>query len=179
MKLSKVKKVCTDAGQLGVINVGGPGNNLVQQWVGTQEAIYPLDGITVTEEMLQRLWELSPAQIAKMAESPVMHDRKLLNELPGMIDKNTVEYISLGEVMGMLALKCRDGVIFVDPALLRPCGEWRNYVIVEDEQGPWVAVYNDGVLDGLVRPEKAKEAMMLHTCARSIAAREFVRWGEE
>lgn len=179
MKLSKVKKVCTDAGQLGVINVGGPSNNLVQQWVGTQEAIYPLDGITVTEEMLQRLWELSPTQIAKMAESPVALDAELMNELPGMIDKNTVEYISLGEVLGMLALKCGEGVIFVDQALLRPCGRWRNYVIVKDEQGPWVAVYNDGVLDGLVRPVKEKEAMRLHACARSIAAREYVRWGEE
>ena len=176
MKLSKVKKVCTDAGQMCVVNTTGAGNNLVQQWVGTQDALYPLRDVMVTEGMLKMLWELSPVQIAAMEEAPVKHDEEFLRELDGQIDTDSAEPICLCTVMGMWAMKCGDGVVFVDPDMLKPCGEWRNYVIVRDDEGPWVAVYHQGVLDGLVRPVKDDRAEALLAAARVAAQREIVRW---
>lgn len=137
MKLSKVKKVCTDAQQLRVVDTLGEGNNLVSQWVGTQDALYPVEGLTVSEEMLQVLWELSPAQINAIEEHPVHHDPEFLRSLPGLVDKDSVEPICIAQVMGYQAMKCGEqGVLFVDPGKLRPCGDWRQFVIHYDDKEP-------------------------------------------
>lgn len=178
MKLSKVKKICTDAGQLCVMDAPGK-NNLVYQWVGTQDAMYPVEGLHVDREMLVKLWECSPKQAAAFEECPVLHDAELLQGLPGMIDTDKVNHLGLCEVMGKVAMKCGDGVIFIDPELLKPCGEFRNFVIVEDRTGPWVAVYAKGVLDGLVRPVSNDMANHLMACVRSVAKRDVVERVEE
>lgn len=178
MKLSKVKKICTDAGQLCVMDAPGR-NNLVCQWVGTQDAMYPVEGLRVDKEMLVKLWECSPKQAASFEECAVVHDEDLLKDLPGMIDTDNVETLSICKIMDMVAMKCGDGVIFLNPALLKPCGEYRNYLIVEDRTGPWVAVYDKGVLDGLVRPVDNKLAHHLMAFAKSVVERNVVERVEE
>lgn len=178
MKLSKIKRVCTDALQLRVVDTIGNSNNLVMQWVGTQEALYPVEGVTVNEEMLQVLWELSDKMMDAMAAAPVHHDPDMLMELPGLIDKEKAESITIGKVMDYGAMKCGNGVIFVDPALLKPCGEWLQFVIVEDADGPWVSAYSDGKLAGLVRPVKNELAEHLLAIAKAVAGRGVVRRGE-
>lgn len=179
MKLSKIKRVCVDAGQLRVVDTIGNSNNLVMQWVGTKEALYPVEGVTVNEEMLQVLWELSDKTMEAMAAAPVHHDPDLLMELPGLIDKEKVESITIGKMMDYGAMKCGDGVIFVDPAMLKPCGDWLQFVIVEDEEGPWVSVYSDGKLAGLVRPVRNELAGHLLAIAQAVAGRDVVRRAEE
>lgn len=172
MKLSKIKKVCTDALQLRVVDTCGHGNNMVHQWVGTQEALYPVEGMTLSEEMLKVLWELSDKQVAAIEEAPVYHDPEFLLDLPGLIDKDNAERITLGQVADYGALMYgEDGVVFVDPALMRPCGTWRQFVIVHDDKGPWVVVYDDGKLDAVVRPVNNELAGHLMAIAKAVAGR--------
>ena len=172
MKLSKVKKVCTDAQQLRVVATLGEGNNLVSQWVGTQDALYPVEGLTVSEEMLQVLWELSPAQINAIEEHPVHHAPEFLRSLPGLVEKDSVKPICIAQVMGYQAMKCGEqGVVFVDPDKLRPCGDWRQFVIHYDNAGPWVVVYDDGKLNAVVRPVDNEKAMQLLAIAKVVAGR--------
>lgn len=175
MKLSKIKKVCTEALQLRVVDTIGNSNNLVMQWVETQDALYPVEGLRVDEEMLQVLWELSDKTMEAMAQAPVHHDPEFLMELPGLIDKEKAESITLGKVMEYGAMKCGDGVIFMDPAKLKPCGDWLQFVVVEDADGPWVSVYSDSKLAGLVRPVKNELAEHLLAIAKAVAGRDVVR----
>ena len=174
MKLGKVKKICTAAEQLCVLDLDYT-ENLVLQWVGTHEAMYPMRTLQLSREQLQQVWELSEGMVTEMEQHPVTHDPHLFEQVPGQIARDQAEPLAISEFNGYWALKCGEsGILFVKKELFAPCmgAGHINLALEMDESGDWwVAIYADGVLDGLVRPVEGRKAEALHKTLVAMAER--------
>lgn len=174
MKLGKVKKICMAAEQLCVLDLPYT-NNMVLQWIGTAEAMYPLRTLQLSREQLQQVWELSEGMIKAMEMHPVEHEAGLFEQVPGQIDRDHAEPLAIAEFNGYWALRCGEsGIMFVQKEYFTPCmGVGPVSLMLEmDENGDWwVAIYADGVLDGLVRPVEGRKAEALHKTLQAMAAR--------
>lgn len=151
MKLSKVKRICVAAGQLCVIPTEEP-VNMAQQWVGTEEAMYPMYDVAVSRRALQSLWELSTATVQAMDEDPVMHDVQVLDATPGQIDTAGKTDKAIVKIGGYVAIEHGEGLVLINEELLAPCGLNRSFVVEQRRDGVWVAVYVGGMLDAMIRP---------------------------
>lgn len=174
MRLAKVKRVCTAAEQLCVMDVE-QSDNMVTRWVGTHDAMHPMRTLLLTQEQLQQVWELSTSMIASMEEHPVTQDPALFERVAGAIDKDGAEPLTMAHINGYWALRGGDtAVLFVREDLVRPClGDGRIQLMLENDNAGdwWVAIYQEGVLDGLVRVADAETANRLHEIIRHMAGR--------
>lgn len=159
MKLSKVKKVCTSKRQLEVVNTTGA-NNLITQWVGTGEAMYPLRDMQVTREQLQKLWELSDIVIMDMENSPVLVDAEQLETAEPLIDTKTAEKMWLCDMGEVIVLAPKDGnLMYIKKEYLEPCkGDDLHFVPMG---GDWIGVYESDKIGAMVKtvPEYYKRLM--------------------
>ena len=89
MKIAAIKRVCMDARQFYIFNDG-----YGRQWIGTQSAAYPSEGVTFTEGNIAEMFDLTEKQSKKVSV--------------------TCRPIELS------SLFCRDNVIGLDYARMRP-----------------------------------------------------------
>lgn len=177
MKLGKVKKICMAAEQLCVLDLGYT-ENMVLQWIGTAEAMYPMRMLQLSREQLQQVWELSEGMITAMETHPVEHEAELFEQVPSQIDRDHAEPLTMAEFNGYWALRCGEsGIMFVQKEYFAPCmgaGPINLMLEMDEHEDWWVAIYVDGVLDGLVRPVEAKKARALHKTLQAMAGRKPV-----
>lgn len=172
MKLGKVKKICSAAEQLCVLDLEHT-DNMVLQWVGTAEAMYPMRTLQLSREQLQQVWELSDGMVQAMEMNPVTHETELFESVPGQMTMEETAPLTVAEVNGYWALRCGErAMIFVERELFTPClggGPVRLNLEMDVHGDWWVAIYVDGVLDGLVRPVDGRKAATLHRLICSMA----------
>lgn len=186
MRLSKVKKVCMDAGQIRILTADNS-CNMVVQWIGTDAALYPVEGLVLDLKTLLAIWEIDSKKAGEidMAEGSYadMVDRGLLTEadarllrmVAGSIDTNEAPLLGLGEVNGCKALACgEEQMIFLPPGTLTPCFKHGgiNFDVIVQDGGARVAVYGGGSLIGLLWPLDSARAEGLHGIIRNMAERE-------
>lgn len=53
MKITKIKALCKEGKAVQILETGD-----VRQWIGTKDAIYPADGLTITRESLPSLFDM-------------------------------------------------------------------------------------------------------------------------
>ena len=53
MKITKIKALCKEGKAVQILETGD-----VRQWIGTKDAIYPADGLTITHESLPSLFDM-------------------------------------------------------------------------------------------------------------------------
>lgn len=166
MKLSKVKRACCQARQLGLIDTG-TGNNMAVQWVGTDAAMYPLQGMQVFRRQLEKLWELGENVINDMQQAPVTAEACDLEKPAGQIDLDSVPRVHLCNLDGWEVLApMSGGLMYIQEGLLRPLDGKLDFVPMPSG---WVAVYEDGVLGAMVRPVEGKWRGPLDAMVRTMA----------
>ena len=97
VKLSKIKKVCLRDKQVRIYTANTP-QNMVMQWLGVDQALYPVEGVRLTMDMLAVIWELGARQRAELdvqemtildaVENGLLDDDAavVLQESAGMVD---------------------------------------------------------------------------------------------
>lgn len=188
MKLSRIKKLCMNEKTIRLYSVQAP-SNAVMQWLGTDKALYAVEGGMLTLAMLKQLWEISPEKETKfdLADDTLEGavERKLLaaddivylSAIPAMIDTANAPKLGLAEINGYKAIAAAaDRVTFAEERLFEPCyGKWDTTfeVHMDGELGTtWVAVYTDGTISGMIRATNDLTTTWLHKVVKAIAGRE-------
>ena len=65
VKLSKIKKVCMRDKQVRLYTANAP-QNMVMQWLGVDQALYPVEGVRLSMDMLAVIWKLGAKQRAEL-----------------------------------------------------------------------------------------------------------------
>lgn len=176
MKLSKVKKVCMDAGQI-IVKKADTGID-INTWIGTNDALYPVRGLTMNAGLAIRIWEIEQK---KMAEIDILEDTEE-DEVPTLIrreelesldfladtltDKDRDEYPGLLRIARidstilMLDRKTNKAWVFRETKLGPIEGKNLMFIPVEEDRG-LIAVYADGILEAVIyaAPWDASEYM--------------------
>lgn len=187
MKLNRIKKICMDEKTIRLYSVEATAN-AVMQWLGTDRALYAVEGGMLTMAMLKMLWEITPDKEKKidMVEDTLEGavERKLLeaddvvclSAIPAMTDSESAPIIGIIGIADCAAIKFgQKDVIFAKQHLFEACYGKRSRsmeALAYDNGKPaWIAVYADGVISGMVRPTGESEAEWLWETAKQIAER--------
>lgn len=190
VKLSKIKKVCMADGQIRLYNVDSP-ENMILQWLGVDGAMYPVEGVRLTLDMLAVIWEMDAAKIKGMdavemdledavnASLVDPMDAECMRITPAWVDMESVPDICMARVFDTQAIKLESGrMTLLADAYCRPCRDGKtDYEIVRKDR-LLAAVYTDGKLSGLIRPVSNRTAVMANAMLKSLAARECVGGGD-
>lgn len=189
MKLSRIKKACMDEGVIRLYSVEAPGN-AVFQWLGTDGALYAVEGCELTLTTLMAIWEIDSKKAANMdmvedtlrgaVERRLLTDRDadILAGAPAMIDSMSAPPLVMAHIGCYWAMKFgEDHVMFASENNFAPC--IGKHIVAMDihaddatGEPAWIAVYADGKLCGMVRPTSKIEAERLLELVREVARRE-------
>ena len=164
MKLSKVKKVCMDAGTI-VIKKAEMGMD-IKTWIGTNSALYPVRGIDMNAALAVRIWEIEQKKLRDMeiqedteeVEAPTLIDREELESLDFLADTMTADndevpgLINIATINGYVMLMDReknDACVFKEDRLAPVEGERLMYIPVEGNRR-LIAVYSDEILEAVI-----------------------------
>lgn len=164
MKLSKVKKVCMDAGTI-VIKKAEMGMD-IKTWIGTNSALYPVRGIDMNAALAVRIWEIEQKKLRDMeiqedteeVEAATMIDREELESLDFLADTLTADndevpgLINIATINGYVMLLDReknDAFVFKEDRLAPVEGKRLMYIPVEGNRR-LIAVYSDGILEAVI-----------------------------
>lgn len=189
MKLSRIKKACMDEGVIRLYSVEKTGNAIFQ-WLGTNEALYAVEGCELTLTTLQAIWEIDSKKAANLdmvedtlrgaVERRLLTDRDvhILTGAPALIDMENAPLLSIIVINDHRVIACGDDrVIFVPEARFAPCYakailSMEYYENGDTGEPAWIATYTDGKLCGMVRPVKKVAAERLRALAKEVARRE-------
>lgn len=181
VKLSKIKRLCLNRGQIRLYTADRP-QNMIMQWLGIDGALYPVEGVTLTMDLLAVVWELSASvrgnldvqemSIGDAVENGLLgsEDAAILQCAAGMVDMAAMERIRLGRVFDHVALALgEDGMMLVPESVCAPC--WWGDTAYEITRGETtqVLVYTDGQLSGVVRPADEKAAAVAEATLKTLA----------
>ena len=164
MKLSKVKKVCMDAGTI-VIKKAEMGMD-IKTWIGTNSALYPVRGIDMNAALAVRIWEIEQKKLRDMeiqedteeVEAATLIDREELESLDFLADTMTADndevpgLINIATINGYVMLMDReknDACVFKEDRLAPVEGERLMYIPVEGNRR-LIAVYSDEILEAVI-----------------------------
>ena len=190
MKLSKIKSVCKACKQIRQLTADDFVDNMVTQWLGVDGALYPVTGTLLNLPTLGAVWELgdrllemdaAEGRYTDMVERGLLDqwDAEELRRVPMQVDTKGMPEIQMGEYNGYLGLA--DGpelICYIKEWLLEPCrgmGRLGYEMVSGAGKAQWVAVYADGTLVGLIRPESEGVAEVISKGLKAMAARE--PWG--
>lgn len=161
MKLSRVKRVVLDHGNLAVCQAETGID--VCSWIGCDYAMYPVHGMRMTAMLAAKIWELDAKKISMLHISEDAN-----SNVPVLIDAKTLEGISvMAEAEGEPSLQevCRinkyvllrdardgSGIMFSED-LLGPIDQKKNPQYFREE-GRIVSVYVDGKLEAAIHTFK-------------------------
>lgn len=190
MKLSKIKSVCKACKQIRLLTADDFVDNMVTQWLGVDGALYPVTGTLLNLPTLGAVWELgdrllemdaAEGRYTDMVERGLLDqwDAEELRRVPMQVDTKGMPEIQMGEYNGYLGMA--DGpelICYIKEWLLEPCrgiGRLGYETVSGAGKAQWVAVYADGTLVGLIRPESEGVAGVISKGLKAMAARE--PWG--
>ena len=190
MKLSKIKSVCKACKQIRLLTADDFVDNMVTQWLGVVGALYPVTGTLLNLPTLGAVWELgdrlldmdaAEGRYTDMVERGLLDqwDAEELRRVPMQVDTKGMPEIQMGEYNGYLGMA--DGpelICYIKEWLLEPCrgmGRLGYEMVSGAGKAQWVAVYADGTLVGLIRPESEGVAEVISKGLKAMAARE--PWG--
>lgn len=184
VKLSKIKKVCMRDGQVRLYTANAP-QNMVMQWLGVDQALYPVEGIRLTMDMLGAIWELGAKKrdeldvqemsVMDAVEGGLLDDDTavLLQESAGMVDMAAMESIRMARIFDCAALKIGEKkMTLVQDCYCAPCWYGETKYEVAQHAGR-VLVYTDGQLSGVIRMVDQKSAAVAEATLRTLAEREI------
>lgn len=184
MKLSKVKKVCMEAGQI-IVKKADTGID-INTWIGTNNALYPVRGLSMNAEVAIKIWEIEQK---KLMEFEILEDteedeaRTLINreELESLdyladtlTDKNKDEYPGLTRIARidnkilMLDKKNNKAWVFRETKLAPIEGTNLMFIPVEEGRG-LMAVYSDGILEAVIYAAAWNASDLMKETIRQIA----------
>lgn len=190
MRLSKIKSVCRACKQIRLLTADEFVDNMVTQWLGVDGALYPVTGTLLNLPTLGAVWELgdkladmdaAEGRYTEMMERGLLEplDAEVLRRVPLQVDAASMPEIQMGEINGYLGMA--DGpelICYIKEWLLEPCrgmGRLGYDHVGGAGNAQWIAVYADGVLVGLIRPESEGVAEVISKGLKAMAARE--PWG--
>lgn len=190
MRLSKIKGVCKACKQIRLLTADEFVDNMVTQWIGVDGALYPVTGTLLNLPTLGAVWELgdkladmdaAEGRYTEMVERGLLEplDAEVLRRVPLQVDAASMPEIQMGEINGYLGMA--DGpelICYLKEWLLEPCrgmGRLGYDHVGGAGNAQWIAVYADGVLVGLIRPETHGVADVISKGLKAMAARE--PWG--
>lgn len=190
MRLSKIKSVCRACKQIRLLTADEFVDNMVTQWIGVDGALYPVTGTLLNLPTLGAVWEMgdrladfdaAEGRYTEMVERGLLEplDAEVLRRVPLQVDAAGMPEIQMGEINGYLGMA--DGpelILYIKEWLLEPCrgmGRLGYDHVVGAGNAQWIAVYADGVLVGLIRPETHGVADVISKGLKAMAARE--PWG--
>ena len=165
MKLSKVKKVCTDSGEI-VVKRANCGLDITT-WIGTNSAMYPVRGMTMNTALAVRIWEIEAKKLNDMrieedtedSEAPTLIDRLDLESFEFLVDPLTNEgeekypgLTKIATIDGRILLADRDtkeGWVFREDKLGPVEGNGLLYIPLAKGDGR-IAVYGSGQLEAVI-----------------------------
>ena len=160
MKIQAIKKLCMDRVCFYIFNCPGG-----RQFLSNGMALWPVEGIRLTKEMIPALFDISDKQQDKIIiqEMDTADERYTLEPMEG-----EEELKDLGLVWNSgnfyRALKGEAGVLFIDTALTKPGenkeGKFAYYARRKPGSNiPLVACYGDMLASAIVLPSKAGAIM--------------------
>lgn len=190
MKLSKIKSVCKACKQIRLLTADDFVDNMVTQWLGVDGALYPVTGTLLNLPTLGAVWEMgdrlldmdaAEGRYTDMVERGLLDqwDAEELRRVPMQVDTKGMPEIQMGEINGYLGMA--DGpelICYIKEWLLEPCrgmGRLGYDHVGGASNAQWIAVYADGTLVGLIRPESEGVAEVISKGLKAMAARE--PWG--
>ena len=190
MRLSKIKSVCKACKQIRLLTADEFVDNMVTQWIGVDGALYPVTGTLLNLPTLGAVWELGDKMadmdaaegrytdmVARGLLEPL--DAEELRRVPMQVDTKGMPEIQMGEYNGYLGMA--DGpelICYIKEWLLEPCrgmGRLGYEMVSGAGKAQWVAVYADGTLVGLIRPESEGVAEVISKELKAMAER--APWG--
>ena len=190
MRLSKIKSVCKACKQIRLLTADEFVDNMVTQWIGVDGALYPVTGTLLNLPTLGAVWEMgdrladfdaAEGRYTEMVERGLLEplDAEVLRRVPLQVDAASMPEIQMGEINGYLGMA--DGpelICYIKEWLLEPCrgmGRLGYDHVGGAGNAQWVAVYADGVLVGLIRPESEGVAEVISKGLKAMAER--APWG--
>lgn len=186
MRLSKIKSVCKACKQIRLLTADEFVDNMVTQWLGVDGALYPVTGTLLNLPTLGAVWELGD-KLADMDAAEGRYtdmvvrgllepwDAEVLRRVPLQVDAASMPEIQMGEINGYLGMA--DGpelILYIKEWLLEPCrgmGRLGYDHVGGAGNAQWVAVYADGTLVGLIRPETQGVADVVSKGLKAMAGR--------
>ena len=165
MKLSKVKKVCMDTGYI-IVKKLDKGID-ISTWIGTNSALYPVRGMTMSAALAVRIWEIEQKKLKDIeiledtegAEAPTLITQEALEWVDFLIDPltpdNAEEYpglLKIATIDGYILLADREenrGLVFREDKLAPVEGTNLSFMPVENSPN-MIAVYGDGELQAVI-----------------------------
>lgn len=190
MRLSKIKSVCRACKQIRLLTADEFVDNMVTQWLGVDGALYPVTGTLLNLPTLGAVWELgdrllemdaAEGRYTDMVERGLLEqwDAEALRRVPMQVDTKGMPEIQMGEYNGYLGMAVGPELIcYIKEWLLEPCrgmGRLGYEMVSGAGNAQWVAVYADGTLVGLIRPESEGVAGVISKGLKAMAERE--PWG--
>ena len=152
MKITKIKALCKEGKTVQIIETGD-----VRQWIGTKDAIYPADGLTITRESLTSLFDMP--DVNKVLE--VTCDDLCASDLNPIV--RFEEWPQMGSgmpvvYMGKTLIPLSEGgrLYLVRADMVKAAKSTEGYLIfrkAENAKGEPLIVIDDGMLcTGIIRP---------------------------
>ena len=163
MKLSKVKKICMDSGEI-MVKKAQTGLD-VDTWIGSYGALYPVHGFSMTGQLAVKVWEIEDKKLKDMrihddsVDSALTHvTREELEGLPVLVDARVREDAEdpglrhMATVSKYMILQNRETgkVRVLSEKYMEPIEGTRIFYIPIDEEDMKIAVYGDGELQAVL-----------------------------
>ena len=167
MKITHIKKLCVDAHMCMIYEA-----NEQRQWIGTQEAIYQVDEITLSKGSIKTLFDMPDADrkmeigVEDIWRSELIPcDEEIDIELEGWAELHCMNplYYSGEKVY---PLTCENGaILFVREDYVKPAIRKNDYLVFKMARNrfghPLVVIGNSTLVTGIVRPIPKKGAAEL------------------
>ena len=160
MKIQAIKKLCNEMGTYYLFDCEDG-----QQFLSDSRAAWPVEGIHLTESMIQALFDISEKKQAQtvIKEWPVP-DEERYSVVPIQGEE---ELKDLGTIYDSgdfyRVLSGRDGLIFIKDALTKPGENKEGHFLysLRKREGlrPLVACYGDMMVGAIVGPVKSRDIM--------------------
>ena len=156
MKLSAIKRVCMDAKQFCIYDEEDG-----TQWIGTQNAAYPVGGELFSEANIAEIFDLTEKQSSKVEVRREMWETSYMRPVAKAVGIDRARMTPglpvcyVGEMMQPLAYRGELYLVLVRDikAAASNGREYLDYYMDEDAQGEPLVIISDGMLDaGVVRP---------------------------
>lgn len=163
MKIAAIKKLCIEAHMCMIYNTEGD-----RQWIGTDEAIYPADGLGLNKQNITVIFDMPDAEEKMEIGAGAIQMCELMpRENETEITLATWEELHAGipmEYMGdaVFPLMHRNGIMFVRKDYVKPAIRKNDYLAFKLARNgfehPLIVIGNGLDVSGIVRPVPEKEA---------------------
>lgn len=158
MKLQAIKKCCNDTGTYVLFNCPDG-----QQWISNGTAMWPVEGITLTEEAIPALFDITEKKREETSIRAVESTDERFQIVP-IHTEAPLEEVGLVLVGGRVfrVLDSLYGVLMINTELEKPAQkpktDLRYFLRAKEGRVPLVAIYADMFVAGLVLPLNGKAA---------------------